>query len=92
MERWVRNQPLDIVTRNGSFLVEGTSDEIDDDTFNVQDLDNLDPLEAEEYLLTRNIADRRHSSHAPRSEASNVDEPKPAKGEETSELSDNGAG
>lgn len=88
MERWVRNQPLDIVTRNGSFLVECDPDSISDADFTAEDLDTMDMVDAEEYLMTRNIP----NSRAPRSEASNGEADMRSESAEPSEPSDNGAG
>lgn len=98
MERWTRNLPLDVVTRNGSFYVEndvdGTRDNLSDDAFDVEDFERMDLVDAEEYLATRNLPYRSHESHAPRSEANdpgdggkNTTPPEPG-----SEPSDNGAG
>lgn len=98
MERWVRNQPLDIMTRNGSFIVDTPIDDhdISEDVWNTEDIDHMDMLEAEEYLSSRNFvtqpATRSKSSHAARSESSGGEAAERSDAAKPSETSDNAAG
>lgn len=46
-ERWRRNEPLDLMTRNGTFM--SNADEDSDENFDRIDIDNLTPEEMPEY-------------------------------------------
>lgn len=48
LSRWERNLPLDVITRNGSYLLEG-----DEEDFDAADIDRMDLAEANDYLEQR---------------------------------------
>lgn len=47
-DRWKKNMPLDLMTRNGSFMTEGTIDDEKDSDFDAYDIDNMDLAELAE--------------------------------------------
>lgn len=53
LERWKRNEPLDVVTRNGSFVVEDKDVDVpgdDSNIWNMIDPDQGDLLDIEEHI------------------------------------------
>lgn len=44
-DRWTRNQPLDLMTRNGSFMTDGDFGNENDSDFDAIDVDNMDLAE-----------------------------------------------
>lgn len=57
LDRWVRDMPLDVVSRNGSFFI-NEDDEPDDNDFETEDLDLLDPVEVQAYMEQREAMSR----------------------------------
>lgn len=57
LDRWVRDMPLDVVSRNGSFYI-GEDQDPDDCDFDTEDLDLLDPVDAQAYMEQREAMSR----------------------------------
>ena len=80
MDRWVRNQPLDVIQRNGTFLVEGN--DFDDDVYNVEDTDLMDITEANDYLEQKASVISKHQNRSAKKERVHGDEVSEADSEE----------
>lgn len=52
LDRWVRDMPLDVLTRSGSYYL-NEEDLPDDADFDTEDLDMLDPVDAQAYIEQR---------------------------------------
>lgn len=82
LDRWAKEMPLDIMTRSGSFML-GENDEPDDGDFDVEDMDLMDPVEAEQYAIERD--ETRQSTMLRRSKKRESYSSELAKNEKTTE-------